>query len=441
MIERYTLPQMGKVWSEINKFSKWLDVEIAVCEAWAELGQIPKQAVENIKKKTYIDEKVIERIKELEKIYKHDVLAFVSAVKELAGEDGKYIHLGLTSSDVIDTALALLMREALQILIEDVEKLLEILKEKALKYKDTLIMGRTHGVHAEPMTFGLKFALWYEEMKRNRERLKKALETVSYGKISGAVGTYSNVPPEVEKIALEKLGLKIEPVSNQVVQRDRHAEFIWACAITASSLEKFATEIRHLQRTEVLEAQEPFTKGQRGSSAMPHKKNPIHCERITGLARYIRSNIIPALENIALWHERDISHSSVERIILPDSSIALDYILNLFYKVLKDLRVYPENMKKNIEKSKGLFFSSKVLAYLQAKGVDRDKAYDIVQRCALKTWETDNLHFKEALLEDEELRKYLTREEIEEIFQIENFVKNIPVIFERVFGKKENETT
>ena len=436
MIPRYTRPQMGKIWSEVNKFQKWLDVEIAVCEAWAELGKIPKEAVEKIKERTYIDEKVVERIKEIEKVYKHDVLAFVTAVKELAGEEGKYIHLGLTSSDVIDTALALLMREALELLIEDVKQLLEVLKKKALEHKDTVMIGRTHGVHAEPMTLGLKFALWYEEMKRNLERLQRAKEIVSYGKISGAVGTYSNVPPEVEKIALSKLGLKIEPVSNQVVQRDRHAEFVWATAVTASSLEKFATEIRHLQRTEVLEAQEPFTKGQRGSSAMPHKKNPIHSERITGLARYVRSNLIPALENIALWHERDISHSSVERIILPDNSIALDYMLNLFKEIMEGLVVYPENMKRNMELSKGLYFSSKVLAKLQEKGLDRDKAYEMVQRCAMRAWEEKDLDFKTALLQDPEVTKYLSKEELDQIFNVEEFIKNRDVIFERVFGKE-----
>ena len=436
MIPRYTLPRMGKVWSEVNKFQKWLDVEIAVCEAWAKLGKIPPAAVEKIKEKAYIDEKVVERIKEIEKVYKHDVLSFVTAIKELVGEEGKYIHLGLTSSDVVDTALALLMREALDILIEDVEKLLPILKRRALEHKDTVMIGRTHGVHAEPMTLGLKFALWYEEMKRNLERLKRAKEVVSYGKISGAVGTYSNVPPEVEKITLSKLGLKIEPVSNQVVQRDRHAEFVWATAVTASSLEKFATEIRHLQRTEVLEALEPFTKGQRGSSAMPHKKNPIHSERITGLARYVRSNIIPALEDMALWHERDISHSSVERIILPDNSIALDYMLNLFTEIMDGLVVYPENMLRNMKLSKGLYFSSKVLANLQEKGVDRDKAYDLVQRCAMRAWEEKDLDFKTALLQDTEVRKYLSEEEINRIFNVEEFIKHRNVIFERVFGKE-----
>ena len=435
MIKRYTLDKMGKVWSDVNKFQKWLDVEIAVCEAWNKLGKIPDDALREIKEKTYIDEKVVDRINELDKIYNHDVLAFVSAIAEQVGENGRYIHLGITSSDVIDTALALLMKEAIDILLEDIDKLLKVLKEKAFQYKNTVMMGRTHGVHAEPMVFGLKFALWYEEMKRNRERLEKARKTVSVGAISGAVGTYSNIDPLVEKYALEILGLEPEPVSNQVIQRDRHAEFMTAMAITASSLEKIAVEIRHLQRTEVLEAQEPFKKGQRGSSAMPHKKNPITCERITGLARVIRANSIPAMENIALWHERDISHSSVERVIMPDSAIALDYILNLTIKVLKDLVVYPERMKKNMNISKGLYFSSKVLVALVEKGLSRDEAYDIVQRNALKAWDTENLMFIDALKQDEEVMRYLTEEELKEIFDVNKFIRNVPYIYERVFGE------
>ncbi|NPA57970.1 MAG: adenylosuccinate lyase [Aquificae bacterium] len=435
MIKRYTLERMGNVWSEQNKFQKWLDVEIAVCKAWNRLGKIPDEALKEIEEKTHIDEKVVERIHQLDAIYNHDVLAFVTAIAEQVGENGRYIHLGITSSDVIDTALGLLMREAIDILLQDIDLLLPVLMENAFKYKKTVMMGRTHGVHAEPMVFGLKFALWYEEMKRNRERLERARETVSVGAISGAVGTYSNIPPEVEKYALEELGLKPEPVSNQVVQRDRHAEFMTAMAITASTLEKIAVEIRHLQRTEVLEAQEPFKKGQRGSSAMPHKKNPITCERITGLARVIRVNSIPAMENIALWHERDISHSSVERVVLPDSAIALDYILHLTKKVLEGLVVYPENMKRNMDLSKGLFFSSKVLVALVEKGLSRDEAYDIVQRNAMKSWDTPGLMFKDALLQDKEVMERLTPAEIEKIFDINAFLKNVPYIYKRVFGK------
>ncbi|WP_299228487.1 adenylosuccinate lyase [Sulfurihydrogenibium sp.] len=436
MIKRYTLPEMGNIWSEKNKFQKWLDVEIAVCKAWNKLGKIPDEALKEIIEKTHIDDETVERINELDKVYNHDVLAFASAVAEQVGENGRYIHLGLTSSDVIDTALALIMRESLDLLIKDVERLLEVLKENALKYKNTVMMGRTHGVHAEPMTFGLKFALWYEEFKRNKKRLENAKEVISVGTISGAVGTYSNIPPELEELTLKELNLKPEPVANQVIQRDRHAEYMTALAITASSLEKIAVEIRHLQRTEVLEAQEPFKKGQRGSSAMPHKKNPITCERITGLARVIRSNSLPAMEDIALWHERDISHSSVERVILPDSSIALDYILNLTINVLKDLVVYPENMKKNMDKSKGLYFSSKVLVALVEKGLSRDQAYDIVQRNAMKAWDTENLMFKDALLQDPEVMSYLSKEELDKIFDVNEFLKNIDYIYNRVFGSE-----
>jgi adenylosuccinate lyase len=438
MIKRYTLPEMGNIWSEKNKFQKWLDVEIAVCKAWNKLGKIPDEALKEIIEKTHIDDETVEIINELDKVYNHDVLAFVSAVAEQVGENGRYIHLGLTSSDVIDTALALIMRESLDLLIKDVEKLLEVLKENAFKYKNTVMMGRTHGVHAEPMTFGLKFALWYEEFKRNKRRLENAREVISVGTISGAVGTYSNIPPELEELTLKELNLKPEPVANQVIQRDRHAEYMTALAITASSLEKIAVEIRHLQRTEVLEAQEPFKKGQRGSSAMPHKKNPITCERITGLARIIRSNSLPAMEDIALWHERDISHSSVERVILPDSSIALDYILNLTINVLKDLVVYPENMKKNMNKSKGLYFSSKVLVALVEKGLSRDQAYDIVQRNAMKAWDTENLMFKDALLQDPEVMSYLSKEELDKIFDVNEFLKNIDYIYNRVFDREDS---
>ncbi len=433
MIERYTRREIGEVWSEKNKFQKWLDVEIAVCRAWAKLGKIPEDALRKIEENTRIDDETLEKIREYERVYKHDVLAFVSAVSEQVGEEGRYIHLGLTSSDVIDTALALLMREALSILIRDVELVMEELKRLAYEHKDTLMIGRTHGVHAEPTTFGIKLAVWYDEMRRNRERLVQAKERVSYGKISGAVGTYSNVPPEVERMALEELGLKIEPASTQIVHRDRHAEFMSAMAITASSLDKFATEIRHLQRTEVLEVQEPFTKGQRGSSAMPHKKNPIHSERICGLARVIRSNLIPALENIVLWHERDISHSSAERVILPDSSIALDYILNLFHDILRGLVVNRERMLKNMELSKGLYFSSKVLVALTEKGMVRDRAYDVVQRCAMESWNSDK-SFKEVLLQDPEVRRYLSEDELDSIFNPWEFLKHRDYIFKKVFG-------
>jgi adenylosuccinate lyase len=433
MIERYTRERMGKVWSEKNKFQKWLEVELAVCRAWAKLGKIPEEALKKIEERVRIDEETIRKIKEYDKVYKHDVLAFVSAVSQQVGEEGRFIHMGITSSDVIDTALALLMREAIDLLIEDVDLVMEEIKRLAFEHKDTLMIGRTHGVHAEPTTFGIKMAVWYDEMRRNRERLLRAKDRISYGKISGAVGTYSNVPPEVESLALDELGLKVEPASTQIVHRDRHGEFMYAMATTASSLEKFATEIRHLQRTEVLEVQEPFTKGQRGSSAMPHKKNPVHSERICGLARLIRSNLIPSLENIVLWHERDISHSSVERVILPDSSIALDYILGLFHEILKGLVVNKEKMLRNMEISKGLYFSSKVLVALTEKGLDRDRAYELVQRCAMESWNSE-LSFKEALLKDPQVRELLSKEEIEAIFDPWEFLKHRNYIYKKVFG-------
>ncbi|MCX7737995.1 MAG: adenylosuccinate lyase [Hydrogenothermaceae bacterium] len=435
MIKRYTLQKMGDIWSEKNKFQKWLNVEIAVCKAWNKLGKIPDSALVDIIEKVQIDDRTIERINQLDRVYNHDVLAFVTAVAEQVGENGRFIHLGLTSSDVIDTALGLVLKESVEVLESDIEELLEILKENAFKYKDTVMMGRTHGVHAEPMVFGLKFAIWYEEFKRHLERLRDVKDVVSVGAISGAVGTFSNIPPELEELTLQELGLKPEPVSNQVIQRDRHAQYMATLGLIASSLEKIAVEIRHLQRTEVLEAMEPFKKGQRGSSAMPHKKNPITCERITGLARLIRSNVIPAMENIALWHERDISHSSVERVILPDSSIALNYILELTKSVLKDLVVYPGNMKKNMDKSKGLYFSSKVLVALVEKGLSRDEAYDIVQRNAMRAWDTDGLMFKDALLADSDVTSRLSKEEIDSIFKVDEFLKNVPYIYKRVFGE------
>ncbi len=424
---------MGHVWKEINKFRKWLDVEIAVCKAWNKLGEIPDEALYRIEEKAHIDEKVVERIHKYDKKYKHDVLAFVSAINDQIGEDSRYFHMGITSSDVIDTALALQIIEAIDILLEDMHRLLEILKELSFKYKDTVMMGRTHGVHAEPITLGIKFTVWYDEMRRNKYRLEKARENVSYGKISGAVGTYSNIPPEVEKIALSELGLKIEPASTQIIHRDRHAEVITTLSIIGSSLEKFATEIRHLQRTEVLELQEPFSKGQRGSSAMPHKKNPIHSERICGLARVIRSYAITSLENITLWHERDISHSSAERIIIPDSFIALDYILDLFISVISDITVYPENMIRNMKVSFDLFVSSKLLVELMKKGIERDRAYDLVQKCAMESWESGK-GLKEVIEKDNTISSLFSREELKHIFDYRGFLKNIDYIYTKVFG-------
>ncbi len=436
MIERYTREEMGKVWSEVNKFKKWLDVELAVCNAWTKLGKIPQEAFGEIKGKTHIDDKVVEKIKEYERIYKHDVLAFISAISEQIPSYSHYFHMGLTSSDIVDTALALQMREALTILLEDIDKVLEELKRLSFEHKNTIMMGRTHGVHAEPTTLGIKFAVWYDEMRRNRERLLRAYESVSFGKLSGAVGTYSNLDPAVEELALGELGLKAEPASTQVVHRDRHADVMYALACCATSLEKFATEIRHLQRTEVLELQEPFTEGQRGSSAMPHKKNPIHSERICGLARVVRANLFVAIENMVLWHERDISHSSAERIIFPDATIALDYMLNLFLEILRGLVVNTDRMLKNMELSYKLYASSKILVKLMDKGLARDKAYDIVQRCAMKSWK-EGVSFEEVLLKDEEVINLLDDSQIREATDPKSFLKNVDYIYRKVFGETD----
>ncbi len=435
MIPRYTRKEISHIWSDLNKFRKWWEVELAVVRAWSKLGKVPAEAVEEIEKKVEVTDETVARISELEKTYKHDVLAFVTAVSEQAGEWGRFIHLGITSSDVIDTAQALIMRESLELLIRDVDKVMEKIRELAFKHRDTIMMGRTHGVHAEPTTFGLKMAVWYDEMRRNRERLMGARDRISVGKISGAVGTYSNIDPRVESLALKELSLKREPASTQVVHRDRHAEYLWAVAITASSLEKFATEIRHLQRTEVLEVQEPFSRGQRGSSAMPHKKNPIHSERICGLARVIRSYLITGLENIALWHERDISHSSAERVILPDASIALDYILNLFGEILGGLVVNKERMTVNMDLSLGLYSSSRVLALLAERGMDRDSAYDLVQRLAMESWEK-SVPFKDLLSSSEEVLMYIKKEELESILDPYSFVRHREEVFKRVFDQE-----
>jgi adenylosuccinate lyase len=433
MIARYTREPFKELWSEKRKFELWLKVELAVCRAWHKKGKIPTQALQEIERRVKVDERTLERIEYYEKIYKHDVLAFVSAIGEQIPEYSHYFHMGLTSSDVVDTALALQLKQALNLIIEDVDRLLERLKELALREKNTIMMGRTHGVHAEPITLGLKFLSWYQEMKRNRDRLVRALENISYGKLSGAVGTYSNLDPEVERLALEELGLKVEPVSTQIVPRDRHAEVLWAVGITATSLERFATEIRHLQRTEVGELQEPFTEGQRGSSAMPHKKNPIHTERVCGLARLIRGYLTTALENVPLWHERDISHSSAERVILPDATTALDYILNLFIQILDGLVIDRERMIKNMELSFGLYASSKVLVRLMEKGVPRDRAYDMVQACAMKSW-SQKRAFADVLVEDQAIREFLSEEEIRQLIDPKGFLKNIDVIYSRVLG-------
>lgn len=430
MIQRYTRPVMGKLWEPENKFQKWLDVEIAACEAWAELAEIPVDALAVIKKKAKFD---VKRIDEIEKVVKHDVIAFLTSVAENVGHESRFIHKGLTSSDVVDTALSLLMKEASDIIINDIKGLMPVLKKQAYKYKDTPAIGRSHGVHAEPMTFGLKFALWYEDMKRNLARMKRARDVISIGKLSGAVGTFSNIPPKVEEKVCKKLGLKPEPVATQVVQRDRHAEYLTTLSLIAASVEKIAVEIRHLQRTEVLEAEEPFSKGQKGSSAMPHKRNPVGCENLSGLARIVRSNAMAALENIALWHERDISHSSVERVIIPDSTILVDYMLDRLKSILEGLHVYPERMKKNMARSYGLYNSQRVLLSLTGKGMLREDAYALVQRNAMKSWQS-GIEFKKLLLKDKDIKKYLKSKDIEKIFDLKYYLKNADYIFRRVFG-------
>ncbi len=433
MIARYTRPEMGMLWDPEKKYQKWLDVEIAACEAWAELGEIPRDALKAIRQKAGFD---IRRIDEIEKVVKHDVIAFLTSVAQSLGPESRFIHKGLTSSDILDTALALLMREAADIIMKDIRGLMEVIKKQAFKYKDIPMIGRSHGVHAEPMTFGLKFALWYSDMKRNLTRMKKAREAISIGKLSGAVGTFSNIPPAVEEKVCKKLGLKPEPVATQIVQRDRHAEYLTTLALIAASVEKIAVEIRHLQRSEVLEAEEPFMAGQKGSSAMPHKRNPIGCENLSGLARVVRSNAMAALENISLWHERDISHSSVERVIIPDSSILVDYMLDRLRGVLDRLRVYPKKMKENMAGSYGLYNSQRVMLALIDKGISREYAYDVVQRNAMKSWNT-RAQFKRLLLKDKEVRKYLGAREIDTIFDLKYYLKNVDYIFKRVFGSSK----
>lgn len=427
MIERYSRPEMKKVWSDENKFDRWLQVEIAVCEAWAEHGVIPREAIPEIRK-ACCD---LGRMEEVLKETHHDVTAFLKSVSESIGDESRFVHLGLTSSDVIDTALALQLVEAADILAKDIAELTAILKERALEHKHTIMMGRTHGVHAEPTTFGLKLALWVEEMKRNASRLAEARRAIAVGKISGAVGTHATVPPEVEKIACTKLGLDAAPVSSQIVQRDRHAQFVTTLAIIASSLEKFATEIRGLQRTEVLEAEEPFEEGQTGSSAMPHKRNPELCERVCGLARLLRGHALTSMENIALWHERDISHSSTERVILPDSCLVLDYVLSVFIHIMKGLQIYPERMKENLGLTKGLVFSQRVMLALIEKGLSREQAYNVVQRNAMKSWK-ERASFLGLLQSDPNVGRHLSESELEGIFDYGYFLGHVDEIFERV---------
>ena len=427
MIERYCRPQMKKIWSDENKYAKWLDVEIAVCDAWAELGKIPRKSVPKIK----MARCNFKRMQQILEETHHDMTAFLGSVSESLGEESRFIHLGLTSSDVMDTALSLQLVEASKLLNQDIKELISALVEKALEHKYTLMIGRTHGIHAEPISFGLKLALWTEEMRRNRQRLAEASKMIAVGKISGAVGTYATVPPEVEEKACAKLALTPSPISNQVLQRDRHAQFATTLAIIAGSLEKFATEIRALQKTETREVEEPFSPGQTGSSAMPHKRNPELCERICGLSRLIRGYALTAMENIALWHERDISHSSTERIILPDACIVLDYCLSIFTSVIAGLLVYPKRMKKNLYLTKGLVFSQRVMLALIDKGLSRQQAYNLVQRNAMKSWQ-GNKDFLKLLNVDSEITTLLTPSELEAIFDYNFYLRYVDEIFKRL---------
>jgi len=429
MIERYTLPKMGKIWEPQNRFAKWLQVEILVCEAMAKEGMIPEKSLDTIKKKARFS---IDRIQEIEEEVKHDVIAFLTNVEEYVGPDARFIHMGLTSSDILDTAFALQLKEAMLIIIDDVGNLLLVLKDKAFEHKNTVMIGRSHGIHAEPITFGLKLAVWYSEMKRNLTRLEQALDVIGYGKMSGAVGTFANIPPQIENYVCNQLGLRPAEISTQIIQRDRHAHYFTTLAILAGSIEKIAVEIRHLQRTEVGEVEEAFTPGQKGSSAMPHKKNPIGSENLSGLARLVRSNSLAAMEDIALWHERDISHSSVERVVAPDSSILIDYMLNRLTRMIKNLVVKKDNMARNLEKLKGLIFSQQVLLVLVAKGCSRQHAYSLTQRISLQAWNTGK-SFKQLLASDPDIQKYLDSKEMEEIFSVNYHLKHVEEIFARVF--------
>lgn len=434
MIPRYTLPAMGKIWEDEFKFDTWLKIEILACEARAELGEIPKKDLEIIKDKARFN---VDKILEIEETTKHDVIAFLTNVAEYVGPESRHIHYGMTSSDILDTTLSFQMKAAGELLLNRLHELKNTLKQKSIEYKNTICVGRSHGIHAEPTTMGLKFALWFEETKRNILRLKNAIDSISVGQISGAVGTFEHLSPEVEEYVCDKLGLKPAPVSTQVIQRDRHAEFLSVLAIIGATLEKISIEIRHLQRTEVLEAEEFFSKGQKGSSAMPHKRNPIVSERITGLARILRGNAVAALENVALWHERDISHSSVERIIIPDSCITLDYMLDLAVKLISNLILYPENMLTNLNITRGLIYSQTVLLKLVNKGMTREDAYKIVQTHAMNVWSEKNKNLMDELLSADEVRKYLTNEEINGIFNSNQMLHNVDFIFNRTIYKDD----
>jgi adenylosuccinate lyase len=430
MIPRYSRPEMARIWSDENRFATWLRVELAATEVLAERGVVPLQALAAIRKRARFD---VARIEEIERDVQHDVIAFVSNVAENVGPEGRWLHYGLTSSDVVDTALALLMRDSCDLILADVERLREVVRERAFAYEATPMIGRTHGVHAEPMTFGLKLALWWAELGRDRERVARARQTIAVGKLSGAVGTFSHLPPTVEEAVCARLGLAPAPVSSQVLQRDRHAEVMTALAILAASLEKFATEVRALQKTEVRELEEPFGARQKGSSAMPHKRNPVGCEQVSGLARLVRTNALAALENVALWHERDISHSSVERVIVPDSFLALDHMLRRFTDILAGMRVDVERMRANLDSGRGLVFSGPLLLELTARGMRREDAYRIVQAHAMQAWQQGG-DFQARVAADPEIRAVLSPQEIADVFRLERYLEHVSAVFARVFG-------
>jgi adenylosuccinate lyase len=430
MIPRYSRPEMARLWSDESRFAAWLRVEIAATEVLAERGVVPKAALEAISSRARFD---VKRIEEIEREVQHDVIAFVSNVAESVGPEGRYLHYGLTSSDVVDTALSMLMRDALDLVRAGVVGLMDAVRERAFRHKHAPMIGRTHGVHAEPMTFGLKLALWHAELQRQLARLERARATIAVGKLSGAVGTFSHLPPEVEEAVCAKLGLVPAPISSQVLQRDRHAEVMTTLALVAASLEKFATEVRALQKTEVREVEEPFGSGQKGSSAMPHKRNPVGCEQVTGLARLVRANALAALENVALWHERDISHSSVERVIVPDSFLALDHMLARFTRIVQGMNVDEARMRRNLELGRGLVFSGQLLLELTSRGMRREDAYRVVQAHAMDAWKSEG-DFRERVLADPEVRAVLSEAEIGEVFRLERYLTHVDAVFERVFG-------
>lgn len=428
MITRYTRPEMGAIWTEENRYNAWLEVEILACEAWAEIGDIPKEDVAKIRQNASFS---VERILEIEEETRHDVVAFTRAVSETLGEERKWVHYGLTSTDVVDTALSFLIKQANVIIRKDIENFIEVLANKAKEHKMTVMMGRTHGVHAEPTTFGLKLALWHEEMKRNLERFEAAAASIETGKMSGAVGTYANIDPFVEEYVCKQLGLAASPISTQTLQRDRHAQYMSTLALIGTSIEKFATEIRGLQKSETREVEEFFAKGQKGSSAMPHKRNPIGSENMTGLARLIRGYMVTAYENVALWHERDISHSSAERVILPDATIALNYMLNRFSNIVKNLTVFPDNMKRNMDSTLGLIYSQRVLLALIDKGMAREAAYDTVQPCAMEAWENQT-HFRKIVEANDTITSHLSKEELDDCFDYNHHLQQVDMIFNRL---------